>query len=111
MNICGQRALASTESETLLDHNCICTNIGNLTSYSSQINYHNFINLLFPALPDLVLSAIHTKPDDAVIELSRMVDVYEDLVERWDLKVKKYRKIIDVSLCSSLNSSPFCDLF
>ncbi|PIK40039.1 putative deoxyribonuclease-1 [Apostichopus japonicus] len=38
------------------------------------------------ALPDLVLSAIHTKPDDAVIELSRMVDVYEDLVERWDLK-------------------------
>ncbi|PIK39561.1 putative deoxyribonuclease-1 [Apostichopus japonicus] len=35
---------------------------------------------------DLVLSAIHTKPDDAVIELSRMVDVYEDLVKRWDLK-------------------------
>lgn len=38
------------------------------------------------ALPDLVISAIHTKPDDAVSELSHMVDVYEDLVVRWSIQ-------------------------
>ena len=30
--------------------------------------------------------AIHTKPDDAVSEVDKLVDVYDDVIKRWEIK-------------------------
>ena len=32
------------------------------------------------------MAAIHTSPSEAVLEIDRMVDVYDDIVQRWKLK-------------------------
>ena len=38
------------------------------------------------AVSDLVFIAIHTKPDDAVREIDKLVDVYDDVVTKWQTK-------------------------
>ena len=37
-------------------------------------------------MTDFALAAIHTSPSKAVSEIDRLVDVYDDITQRWKLK-------------------------
>ena len=45
-----------------------------------------FVFLFDAAVSELVFVAIHTKPDDAVSEVDKLVDVYDDVIKRWKIK-------------------------
>ncbi|XP_006819422.1 deoxyribonuclease-1-like [Saccoglossus kowalevskii] len=40
----------------------------------------------FTDVKDFAIGGIHTKPDDAVSEIDRLADVYDDIVKRWSLE-------------------------
>ena len=47
-------------------------------------------------MTDFALAAIHTSPSKAVSEIDRLVDVYDDITQRWKLK--------DVMILGDFNS-------
>ncbi|XP_028417651.1 deoxyribonuclease-1-like [Dendronephthya gigantea] len=58
-----------------------------------------YFNVPSAAVTDMVFIALHTKPDDAVNEIDKLVDVYEDAVKKWNIG--------DVVIMGDLNAA--CD--
>ena len=43
--------------------------------------------ILVSALSEFAIAGIHVKPDDAVIEVDYLSEVYDDIVDVWGLQV------------------------